>query len=473
MSSPEDVGRSAATAKQDPSIVTRDLGRNDLERGLGLKEAVALNMIEMVGIGPFVVIPLVIKAMGGPQCLLAWAAGAVLALLDGFVWSELGAAMPLAGGSYVFLREAYGPHGMGRMMSFLFVWQTLIQAPLSLASGAIGFSQYASYLYPLGKYGEKALSGALVLVLVALLYRRIASIGRISLFLWAGVIGTILWLIWGGATHFNARQVFTYAPGTFNLSWLFFAGLGSATVNTIYTYWGYYNICHLGGEIRQPKKNIPRGIFISIVGIAVLYLAMQTSILGVLPWQQAQESPFIVSAFIEKLYGSGAARFATVMVLWIAFASVFSSMLGYSRVPYSAALDGNFFRVFARVHPKEKFPHVSLLFIGTVTFVFSLFFKLKTVIAAVLAMRLIIQFIGQAVGVMLLRRRWSADRLPFKMWLYPLPALLTIAGWLWLFSRTGNAIWWGVLVIALGLVVFLLQARVRSEWPFASSANTA
>ena len=118
-------------------------------------------MIEMVGIGPFVVIPLVIKAMGGPQCLLAWAAGAVLALLDGFVWSELGAAMPLAGGSYVFLREAYGPGRMGRLMSFLFVWQTLIQAPLSLASGAIGFSQYASYLYPLGKYGQKAVSGAL------------------------------------------------------------------------------------------------------------------------------------------------------------------------------------------------------------------------------------------------------------------------------------------------------------------------
>src|SRR5258707_4372480 len=182
--------------------------RGDLERALGLKEAVALNMIEMVGIGPFVVIRLVIKAMGGPQALLAWVAGAVLALLDGFVWSELGAAMPLAGGSYVFLREAYGPGRFGRMMSFLFVWQTLIQAPLSLASGAIGFSQYASYLHPLGKYGEKAVSGALVIVLVALLYRRITSIGKISLLLWVGVVGTILWLIWGGATHFHPQQVF-------------------------------------------------------------------------------------------------------------------------------------------------------------------------------------------------------------------------------------------------------------------------
>ncbi len=462
--------QNANASQLDPKLGEQ---RGALERGLGLKEAVALNMIEMVGIGPFVVIPLVIKAMGGPQCLLAWAAGAVLALLDGFVWSELGAAMPLAGGSYVFLREAYGPDRMGRLMSFLFVWQTLIQAPLSLSSGAIGFSQYASYLYPLGKYGEKAVSGALVIVLVVLLYRRIGSIGKISLFLWVGVVGTILWLIWGGATHFHARQVFTYAPGSWTLSWLFFASLGSATVKTMYTYWGYYNICHLGGEIRDPERNIPRGIFISIIGIALLYLAMQTSILGVLPWQQAQDSPFIVSAFVEKLYGTAAARFATAMVLWIAFASVFSSLLGYSRVPYSAALDGNFFRVFARVHPKKHFPHVSLLFLGTLTFFFALLFKLRTVIAAVLAMRLIIQFIGQAVGVMLLRRRWPPERLPFKMWLYPLPALLTIAGWIWLFLRTGNAVWWGLVVILLGLAVFLVQSRVRKEWPFAAPRSEA
>ena len=457
--------------KPDPAGTLSAEQHGGLDRALGLKEAVALNMIEMVGVGPFVVIPLVIKAMGGPQCLLAWVAGAVLALLDGFVWSELGAAMPLAGGSYVFLREAYGPGRMGRMMSFLFVWQTLIQAPLSLSSGAIGFSQYASYLYPLGKYGEKALSGGLVIVLVILLYRRIGSIGRISLFLWAGVVGTILWLIWGGATHFEPRLVFTYSTGAWDFSWLFFATLGSATVNTIYTYWGYYNICHLGGEIRDPTRNIPRGIFISIIGIALLYLAMQTSILGVLPWQQAQDSPFIVSAFIEKLYGNGAARFATAMILWIAFASVFSSLLGYSRVPYSAALDGNFFPIFARVHPIKKFPHISLLFLGGLTFVFALLFKLRTVIAAVLAMRLIIQFIGQAVGVMLLRRRWSPDRLPFKMWLYPLPALLTIAGWIWLFLRTGRAVWWGLFVITLGLGVFLVQSRLRGEWPFRAARS--
>jgi amino acid transporter len=437
-----------------------------LERGLGLKEAVALNMIEIVGIGPFVVTSLVIRAMGGPQAMIAWLAGALLAVLDGFVWSELGAAMPRAGGTYVFLREAYGPPKWGRLMSFLFVWQTLIQAPLSIASAAIGFSEYAKYLYPLSPIQAKALSGGLVLFLVVLLYRRITTIGKISVLLWTGVVATMLWLIWGGATHFNAHLAFDFPPGAFHLSWLWFAGLGAAMVNTVYSYWGYYNICHLGGEIRDPQRNIPRGIFLSILGITLLYLAMQTSILGVVPWREAQNSPFIVSTFVERLYGHAAARFATAMVLWIALASVFSVLLGYSRVPYSAALDGNFFPVFAKVHPKKHFPHVSLLFLGGLAFVFSLAFKLRTVIAAILAMRLLVQFIGQAVGVMLLRRRWGTARLPFKMWFYPLPAVLTMIGWALLFWATGPARKWGLLEIALGLLAFLIRAREMRQWPF-------
>lgn len=438
-----------------------------LERGLGLKEATALNMIDMVGIGPFVVIPLVIKAMGGPQCLLAWVAGALLAVLDGFVWSELGAAMPQAGGSYVFLREAYGPGRWGRLMSFLFVWQTLIQAPLVMASGAIGFAQYFSYLVPLSRHEQKAVSACLIILLVLLLYRRIGTIGKISLLLWAGVVGTIVWLIWGGINHFDARLAFSYPAGAWDFSWVFFAGLGSATVNTIYTYWGYYNVCHLGGEIREPERNIPRGIFLSIAGIAALYLAMQTSILGVLPWQQAQESPFIVSEFFERLYGSRAATLGTVLILWVAFASLFSLILGYSRVPYAAAVDGNFFSVFGRLHPAKRFPHISLLALGAAGFIFSLLFRLSEVIRAILAMRLLVQFIGQAIGVMILRRRWPPERLPFKMWLYPLPALVTIAGWAALFAATGiRFAMGGLLVTLLGVAVFLLRARFRREWPF-------
>jgi len=447
------------------------MGEAQLERGLGLTEATALNMIDMVGVGPFVVVPLVIEAMPGPQCLLAWAAGALVALVDGCIWAELGAAMPQAGGSYVFLREAYGPGRWGRLMSFLFIWQTMFQAPLVMASAAIGFSQYASYLVPLGKWEQKALSGAVVIAVVLLLYRRIEQIGKISLLLWAGVIATLAWLIWGGLTHFDSRLAFTFPPGAWDLSWVFFTGLGAGTVQTIYTYLGYYNVCHLGGEIRSPERNIPRSIFLSIAGIAVLYLVLQTAILGVIPWPQARATPFIASALVEHIYGTGAARIATGMVLWVAFGSLFALTLGYSRVPYAAAADGTFFRAFARVHPTRHFPHVSLVALGGVALVFSLLLRLREVIPAILAMRILVQFVGGAIGVMILRKKWGRERVPFRMWLYPAPAMLAIALWLGVFFSTGRTALAGLGVMAAGAIVFLARAAALREWPFAGAAE--
>ncbi len=442
-----------------------------LERGLGLKEASALNMIDMVGIGPFIVIPLVIADMGGPQCLLAWAVGAIVALVDACVWAELGAAMPEAGGSYVYLREAYGPAKWGRLLSFLVIWQTLFQGPLVLASGSIGFAEYFTYLVPLGKYGQKAVAGAVVITLTFLLYRRITTVGKISMLLWIGVIGTIVWLIAAGATHFHRELAFTYPAGAWKLNWLFFAGLGSATVPTIYSYWGYYNVCFLGGEVKQPERNIPRAIFISIIVIAILYLAMQTCVLGVVPWQEAQHSPFIVSVFFQRIYGTHLAKFATLLILWIAFASLFSAALGYSRIPYAAAQDGNFFSIFGLVHPTKKFPHVSLLALCAVAFVFSSLFKLATVIAAILAMRILVQFVGQAVGIIMLRRKWASERFPFKMWLYPIPAGLAIILWLVLFVATGWKMLFGVIAILAGVIVFLVRSKGLKEWPFAEASR--
>ncbi|HET6199706.1 MAG TPA: APC family permease [Candidatus Acidoferrales bacterium] len=442
-----------------------------LERGLGLKEASALNMIDMVGIGPFIVIPLVIADMGGPQCLLAWAVGAIVALVDGCLWAELGAAMPEAGGSYVYLREAYGPAKWGRLLSFLVIWQTIFQGPLVLASGSIGFAEYFTYLVPLGKYGQKAVAGAVVITLTILLYRRITTVGKISMLLWIGVFGTIAWLITAGATHFHPELAFTYPAGAWKLNWLFFAGLGSATVPTIYSYWGYYNVCFLGGEVKQPERNIPRAIFISIIVIAILYLAMQTCVLGVVPWQEAQHSQFIVSIFFERIYGTHLAKFATLLILWIAFASLFSAALGYSRIPYAAAQDGNFFAIFGRVHPTKKFPHISLLALCAVAFVFSLLFKLATVIAAILAMRILVQFVGQAVGIIMLRRKWASERFPFKMWLYPIPAGLAIILWLVLFVATGWRMLFGVAAILAGVIVFLVRSKGLKEWPFAEATR--
>jgi amino acid transporter len=229
---------------------------------------------------------------------------------------------------------------------------------------------------------------------------------------------------------------------------------GHASVKTIYCYLGYYNVCHLGGEIKNPGKNIPRSIFISIVCISVMYLAMNWSVVGVIPWQEARHSKFVISLFMERIYGIRAARLATLLVLWIAFASLFAVVLGYSRVPYAAAADGNFFPVFARLHPKKDFPYVSLLFVAGLGFFFSLLLKLADAINAILAMRILVQFVAQAVGVVLLRRRKGTEGLPFRMWLYPVPVILSIAIWLLIWCLTGLAALLGLFLAACGVVVF-------------------
>jgi fructoselysine transporter len=449
-----------------------------LDRGLGLIEATSLNMTFMVGIGPFVVIPFVIQAMGGPGSLLAWAAGALLAVFDGCIWAELGAAMPQAGGSYVYLREAYGAQRWGRLLSFLYIWQTLFQGPLSIASGALGFATYSHYLLEkssrataitgaLGTHLDNVIAGAIIVLVVVLLYRRITEIGRISVVFSLIVVGTILWIIWGGAVHFNAQRVFDFSEGGWNWSWLLFAALGHGTVQTIYSYLGYYNVCNLGGEMKNPETNIPRAIFISIIGVTALYLAMQTSILSVIPWREAAQSRFIVSTFIQRAYGSQWATLATALILLTALGSVFAAMLGYSRVPYAAALDGNFFSIFARLHPTKHFPYVALVALGAAAMVFSLLFSLFSVIRAILAMRCIIQFIGQGVGLVLLRRRWSSDRLPFRMWLYPLPVVAAIIGWTGVFISTGRRPMLASLAAAMaGILVYLGRARWMRQWPF-------
>lgn len=456
-----------------------------LERGLGLKEATALNMIDMVGIGPFIILPAVLGFIPGPQCIVAWLSGALLTVIDGCIWAELGAAMPMAGGSYVFLRESYGPGRFGRLLSFLFIWQTLFQAPLVVASGAIGFSGYVKYLLPgieqvhstfniLGwelsyeKLILKGVSALLVILLVTLLYRKITTIGRISLVLWALVIGTILWLIFAGATHFDPHLAFDYQEGSWDLSLPFWVALGQATVQTIYTFLGYYNVNHLGGEIRNPQRNIPRAIFLSIGGITLLYLGMQLSVLGVLPWREAAQSKYVFSSFFEHIYGGWAGTTATVLILVIAFSSLYAALLGYSRIPYAAAKDGTFFSFFARLHPTKHFPNFSLLMIGGLALIFSIAFdNLRDVVKAILAMRILVQFVGGAIGLLILRHRWPSERFPFKMWLFPVPVIMAIIAWCLLFVATGPGyMLGGIGVLVIGLVAFLIRASILNEWPF-------
>ncbi|WP_121354446.1 APC family permease [Flavisolibacter nicotianae] len=432
-----------------------------LKRRLTLLQATAINMIDMVGIGPFVVLPLVIREFNSPLFLWAWIAGALLALIDGMIWSELGAAYPLAGGSYNFLRIAYGPK-WGRLASFLFVWQTAIQAPMVLASGSIGFATYAKYLLPsIEPWQQKAVSVGVILFVTFLLYRKIESVGRLSLFLWVSVLGTMAWIIAGGLLRHSPQFSLPLTPSgeTEIFSAAFLLPLSFAAQKTVYSYLGYYNVCHLGSEIVRPERNIPRSIFFSIVSIAVLYIGMNISIVSVVPWQEAQHVDFVISVFMEKAFGPTAANVATALVLLVAFSSLFAVLLGYSRVPFAAARDGNFFPVFARLHPTKNFPHISLLFISGLAILFSFLFSLKQVISAILAMRILVQFIAQAIGVIRLRKKRGVKDLPFKMWLYPLPVVVSILIWLALFVSTKMFAIWGTCMALAGVVVFYMKEK--------------
>ncbi|MEO8764593.1 MAG: amino acid permease [Ginsengibacter sp.] len=438
-----------------------------LERRLSLGQAAAINMTDMVGIGPFITMPMVIGMMNGPYFLYAWLAGAFLSIVDAMIWSELGAAFPKAGGSYNFLKEAYGKNSGGKMMSFLFVWQTMIQAPLVIASAAIGFAKYFSYLVPLTRITEKVVSGTVVILIIILLYRKIEAIGKISVFLWSGVIITMFWIIGGGIAHGNFLAPIRNINSGISVDYAFLTAIGYASVKSVYSYLGYYNVCHLGSEIKNPSKNIPRSMFISIAGIAILYLLMNVSVVSVIPWSQAKNSEFLVSEFVQILAGNTAAKVATCLILWVAFASVFSATLGYSRIPYAAAADGEFFKVFGKIHPTKNFPYVSLLVLGAIAFIFSMLFKLGDVISAILAMRIIIQFIGQAIGLLILRSKKRHVEFPYKMPLFPLPIILAIAIWIFILLSTGkNLMAGGLLVIFLGTIVYMIKAKLRKEWPF-------
>jgi len=430
-----------------------------LVQGLGLLQSIALNMSNMVGVGPFITIPLIIGAMGGPQCMLGWLLGAVLAMCDGLVWSELSAAMPGSGGTYVYLREAFRETRLSGILPFLFIWQFILSGPLEIASGYIGFAQYASYLWPgMGSVGSHLISVAVGVIVIILLYRRITAVGRLAVALWIGVLLTVLCVIVSGLINFNAARVLDFPPGAFRFSFGFAVGLGSATLIAMYDYAGYYDICYVAGEVRNPSRVIPRSIIWSVLGVAALYLVMNASIIAVVPWRIAMNSKYIGAEFMERLYGPRAASVLTILILWTAFASVFALLVGYSRIPYAAALDGNFFRPFARLHPVGRFPYVSVLAMGGLAIVFS-FFALDEVISALLTSRILIQFMGQIVALHRLRSR-NEMPMPFRMWLYPLPAAFAFLGWMYVFVTSGwRFAGFGVLTLAAGVAVYFVWAR--------------
>lgn len=441
-----------------------------LDRSLGLLHATATNMATMVGIGPFITIPLIVSAMGGPQAMLGWVVGALIAVSDGQVWAELSTALPGEGGSYVYLREAYRRY-FGKLMAFLFIWTFLFSGPFEIASGIVGMVSYLSFLAPgMSSLDLRVLAFVIGLLTIALHYNRITIVGRVAVALWVVMLVTVLITVLAGAAHFHWSYVVAFPKDWFTFSWGFFLGLGGASMIAMYDLMGYYNICYMEEEVRNPGYVFPRAILWSVVGITALYAVMNFVMLGAMPWQEIAVSKHIVVDFIKTYYGEHAAVAMTILVAITAYGSIYSLMMSYSRLPFAAARDGFFFKKLETIHPTKHFPHYSLLLVGGMTCAAALF-DLEFIIAAAISSRILIQFLGQIVALTILRRTQPDLPRPFRMKLYPLPSIIAFAGFSFIFISSGiSAITLGCVWILAGGLFFLGWAKSNNEWPFRSLA---
>jgi len=458
-----------------------------LQRRIGLRSAVALNMLEMIGVGPFITLPLVIAAAGYKLSVWAWVLGAVIAVADGLVWAELGAAFPRAGGSYAFLREIYGPDRAGNWLSFLYVWQVSFTAPLSIASGCIGLSSFLAWFWPEldgtpiaswpALHYSSFAAAATCLLVTALLYRNLSSVTRLAWVLFVGVLAAIAGVIVSGFAHAAATGGWQMPASPALTIPAALGGLAQATLLTTYCYWGYYNICFLGGEVRRPERTIPRAILLSVLFVAAFYVAMN---LAALPSMRDAASHVasgaavrlqLVADIAKSAFGTLAGRLMAALIVWTAFASVFSLLLGYSRVPYAAARDGNYFRFLAAVHPRHGIPHRSLVALGLVAACFC-FFSLAQVITMLVITRILLQFFLQHAGVVLLRVQRPELARPFRMPLYPLPPMVAMAGFVFMIVNRAHAL--GGLAVAAGIaisgtLVYIYRAQRLRQWPLKST----
>jgi len=459
-----------------------------LQRRIGLRSAVALNMLEMIGVGPFITLPLVIAAAGYKLSVWAWVLGAGLAVADGLVWAELGAAFPRAGGSYAFLREIYGPQGAGNWLSFLYVWQVSFTAPLSIASGCIGLSSFLGVFWPglqsapfaalPGLHYSSFAAAAACLLVTALLYRNLSSVTRLAWVLFAGVLAALAGVIVSGFAHAASTGGWQMPQAPALSAAVALGGLAQATLITTYDYWGYYNICFLGSEVRQPERTIPRAILLSVLFVSAFYVLMNLAALPSLRTAAAHTAESavlrvqLVAEIAQSAFGRWAGYTIAALIVWTAFASVFSLLLGYSRVPYAAARDGNYFSFLAAVHPKHGIPHRSLIALGLVGACFC-FFTLSQVITTLVITRILLQFFLQQAGVMLLRVQRPDLPRPFRMPLYPLPPLIAITGFVFLLVYREHALKGLAVAAAIavsGTLIYLVRARRLGQWPFVPGA---
>eukprot|EP01102_Stenamoeba_stenopodia_P004830 TRINITY_DN1524_c0_g1_i1.p1 TRINITY_DN1524_c0_g1~~TRINITY_DN1524_c0_g1_i1.p1 ORF type:complete len:432 (-),score=81.72 TRINITY_DN1524_c0_g1_i1:542-1837(-) len=378
--------------------------------GLGLFQATAINVMNMFGTGPFITFPLLLQTLNGPESLTGYILATTLAICDGLVWAELGTSFPEAGGTYSYLLEGYGKHKWGRLMSFLFVWQMIVSGPLEIASGYVGVAQYFSYLW---RHFQKApaiysslVAAGVGVINIFVVYRDLKDVNKITAVLFAVMLFTIIFVSITGFVEFSSAIAFDHTVNwQFDKAWM--SGMLAAMRVGVYDFSGYFEVCYMGSEIANPGRTIPWAVIGSVLIVVSLFLSVDFAVIGVVPWQQLlppvppvpypTPSQYPIAYFLELAFPKVADVLPVVFVLVLAitvYGSSFTMLLGYSRIPYAAAVDGNFLPYFDKLHPTQEFPYVSVLVMGALA-VIACFFNLDTLIEALITARILVQYVAQ------------------------------------------------------------------------------
>ena len=335
-----------------------------LPKKFGMLNAISINMSNMVGTGPFITVPAILATMGGPQSLVCWFIGAIIAIADGLVFAELGTTFPSSGGSYNYLRECFGRERLGRLMAWLFVWQFLFSGTLEIATSNVGMALYCGFLFKgliAHPWAMRALAASFSVVAMILLYRKIRDIARIMLVLWGALLVTSLWVVVVGFIHLQPKLLFDFPPGAFHMNIAFLLGLGNGTMLVMFNYLGYYNICHLGDEVEAPERVIPRAILWSIVIVMFMDLAISVAFTGALPWREMIQPGTVIydavgSVFMQRMAGFWASQWLTIMVLLTAFASTYSLVLGLFAHSLRRGIRWHVFPLLRQDSPHQRLP---------------------------------------------------------------------------------------------------------------------
>lgn len=432
----------------------------EFKRDLGLFEGVSVIGGIMIGSGIFFLGSFVLQRthLAPGLALLAWLAGGVISLLAGLCYAELGAAMPRAGGAYVYLSEAYGP-----IVGFLSGWTSFfVGASGSIAALAVAFATYFSALVPLSALAIKLLAAGVIVFLTVINALGVRLGGKVQNFFMVAKLLPIVVLIIAGLASGSAENAFTVSPGGSGL----ISSFGMALIAALWAYEGWHNINNIAEEIKDPRRNLPLALLIAIGGVTLVYVLFNYALLRVLPAAEIAADAKPAAAAARLIFGPWGTSLVTLGALISIFGSTNGCVLVFPRIYYAMARDGLFFPFFTAVHPRYRTPVPSLIASAVVSIILLWTGTFQQLTTMVVFSGWI--FYTLTIGsVFVLRRKYPDLARPYKVWGYPVVPLVSILTSLFLLGNTliedPRSSLFGLVIPALGVPAYYWFKATQGE----------